>query len=77
MLELESKYLFIVSIILFSKFLKKIMWIKIIIERNIQQNTFRISVNLFPNQFYRTTYSMLYIWYIYIINNIVDNNVSL
>lgn len=61
MLELESKYLFIVSIILFSKFLKKIMWIKIIIERNIQQNTFRISVNLFPNQFYRTTYSMLYI----------------
>lgn len=61
MLELESKYLLVVSIILFSKFLKKIMWIKIIIERNIQQNTFRISVNLFPNHFYRTTYSMLYI----------------
>lgn len=78
MLELESKYLLVVSIILFSKFLKKkFKWIKIIIERNIQQNTFRISVNLFPNQFYRTTYSMLYIWYIYIINNIVDNNVSL
>lgn len=37
MLELESKYLFIISIILFSKFLKKkFKWIKIIIERNIQ-----------------------------------------
>lgn len=62
MLELESKYLLVVSIILFSKFLKKkFKWIKIIIERNIQQNTFRISVNLFPNHFYRTTYSMVYI----------------
>lgn len=37
MLELESKYLLVVSIILFSKFLKKKVfnWIKIIIERNI------------------------------------------
>lgn len=67
MLELESKYLFIISIILFSKFLKKkFKWIKIIIERNIQQNTFRISVNLFPNQFYIEQHIRWYIYDIYI-----------